>query len=50
MPVKFSETIVEALGVDVDRPAKFAGLEDLPRHVVDLPNDVDALKHLIDRD
>ncbi len=49
LPVKFSETIVEALGVDVDRPAKFAGLEDLPRHVVDLPNDVDALKHLIDR-
>ena len=49
LPVKFSATIVEALGHDVERPAKFAGLEDLPRHVVDLPNDVDALKHLIDR-
>ncbi|MFT3875670.1 MAG: threonine synthase [Propioniciclava sp.] len=47
LPVKFSATIVEALGHDVERPAKFAGLEDLPRHVTDLPADVDALKRLI---
>ena len=47
LPVKFSATIVEALGHDVERPAKFAGLEDLPRHVVALPNDVGALKRLI---
>lgn len=47
LPVKFSATIVEALGRDVPRPAKFADLEGKPRHVVDLPNDVDALKALI---
>ena len=47
LPVKFSATIVEALGHDVERPAQFAGLEDLPRHVVDLPDDADALKRLI---
>lgn len=47
LPVKFSATIVEALGADVPRPARFAGIEDLPRHVVDLPNDADALKRLI---
>jgi len=47
LPVKFSATIVEALGHDVPRPAKFAGLEDLPRHVVHLPNDATALKRLI---
>ncbi len=47
LPVKFSATIVEALGHDVERPAKFAGLEALPRRVTDLPNDVAALKLLI---
>ncbi len=47
LPVKFSETIVEALGHDVERPPQFAGLEALPRRVVDLPNDAGALKRLI---
>jgi threonine synthase len=49
LPVKFSATIVEALGHDIERPAAFAGLENLPRHVIDLPNDADALKALIVR-
>ncbi len=47
LPVKFAETIVEALGREPGRPAAFAGLEDLPRHVTDLPNDADALRALI---
>ncbi len=47
LPVKFAETIREALGRDVEVPAAFAGLEGLPRHVVDLPNDADALKLLV---
>ena len=47
LPVKFSATIVEALGHDVPRPERFAGLEDLPRRVLALPNDADALKRLI---
>jgi len=47
LPVKFSATIVEALGRDVERPAPFVGLEDLPRHVIDLPRDAEALKALV---
>ncbi len=47
LPVKFAATIVEAVGIEPDRPAAFAGIEDLPRHVIDLPNDVGALKALI---
>ena len=47
LPVKFSATIVEALGHDVPRPERFAGIEDLPRRVLALPNDADALKRLI---
>jgi len=47
LPVKFSATIVEAVGREPERPAAFAGLEDLPRRVIDLPADVDALKALI---
>jgi len=47
LPVKFAATIVEAIGREPDRPARFDGLESLPRHVIDLPNDADALKALI---
>jgi threonine synthase len=47
LPVKFAETIAEAVGREPDRPERFAGIELLPRQVVDLPNDVDALKALI---
>jgi len=48
LPVKFAETTREALGRDVETPARFAGLEDLPRYVVDLDNDASALKEFID--
>jgi len=44
LPVKFAETIVEAIGEAPEVPARFAGLADAPWHVVDLPNDVDVLK------
>ena len=47
LPVKFAETIVEAIGREPERPSRFDGIEALPRHVVDLPNDADALKALI---
>ena len=47
LPVKFAGTIVEAIGREPDRPTAFDGLEDLPRHVIDLPRDADALKQLI---
>ncbi|MGV8907637.1 MAG: threonine synthase [Propionicimonas sp.] len=47
LPVKFAATIVEAIGVEPDRPEIFVGIEDLPRHVIALPNDAEALKALI---
>ncbi len=49
LPVKFAATIVAAVGREPERPSRFAGIEDLPRHVIDLPNDVAALKDLIVR-
>ncbi len=33
LPIKFAETIVEALGQQPERPAGFEGIEDLPRRV-----------------
>ena len=47
LPVKFAATILQAIGVEPERPAAFAGIEALPRHVVDLPNNAQALKTLI---
>jgi threonine synthase len=47
LPVKFAETIVEAIGLEPERPSRFAGIEDLPRHVIELPNDAAAVKALI---
>ena len=47
LPVKFAETIEEAIGFAPELPAEFAELEGLPRRVVDIPNDVDAVKALI---
>ncbi len=39
LPVKFSETIVEALGREPDRPAKFKGIEELPKRFQVMPAD-----------
>ncbi len=47
LPIKFAETIVEALGREPDRPAKFVGIEDLPKRVQVMDADVDAIKTLI---
>ncbi len=47
LPVKFSETIVEALGREPERPPKFEGIENLPRHVIAIDNDVDKVKGII---
>ncbi|KQT10510.1 threonine synthase [Ramlibacter sp. Leaf400] len=40
LPVKFAATIVEALGREPERPARFEGIESLPRRVTVLPADV----------
>ena len=47
LPIKFAETIVEALGRQPERPAGFEGIEALPKRVVVVPADVDAIKTLI---
>ncbi|WP_131668693.1 threonine synthase [Psychrobacter pygoscelis] len=39
LPVKFAETIFEAVGpIDIERPEHTKGLEDLPQRVVELDN------------
>ena len=47
LPIKFAETIVEALGRQPDRPAKFDGIEALPRRVQVMPSDTSAVQRYI---
>jgi len=47
LPIKFAATIVEALGREPERPAKFAGIEALPKKVHVMAPDVQAIKDLI---
>ena len=47
LPIKFAETIIEATGREPDRPAKFIGIEALPKRVVTMPADVQAIKSFI---
>ena len=49
LPVKFAETIVEALGQAPQRPARFDGIEDLPKRVTVMNADLQALKDQIAR-
>ena len=50
LPIKFAETIVEALGREPQRPAKFDGLEALPKRVQVMDADVSAIQALIARE
>jgi threonine synthase len=47
LPIKFAETIREALGRDPARPAKFDGIEALPKRVQVMGADVVAVKRFI---
>jgi threonine synthase len=47
LPIKFAATLVEALGREPDRPARFDGIEDQPRRVQVLPADVARVKAFI---
>jgi len=47
LPIKFASTIVEALGREPDRPAKFDGIEKLPKRFQVMDADVQALKSYI---
>ncbi len=48
LPTKFAETIREAIGRLPDRPARFAGLEDLPQRFVRMPADVDTVRAFLE--
>ena len=47
LPIKFAATIEEALGRSPDRPARFEGIEALPKRVRLLPANVAAIKRYI---
>jgi threonine synthase len=47
LPIKFASTIVEALGREPERPARFEGIEQLPKRVTVLPADAAAVKEFI---
>lgn len=47
LPVKFAETIVEAIGQEPEVPQRFAHILDAERHVADLPNDAEVVKAFI---
>lgn len=47
LPIKFAQTIVEATGQEPSRPPKFEGIEALPKRVVSMAADVQAIKTFI---
>ncbi len=47
LPIKFASTLVEALGREPDRPAKFLGIETLPKRVKVMPMSAEAIKTYI---
>jgi len=47
LPIKFAATIEEALGHAPERPAKFEGIEALPKRVKVLPADAAVVKRYI---
>mgnify|MGYP003576167168 CR=1 FL=1 len=47
LPVKFSDTLVEALGRVPDRPAALAGIGQLPKRFESMPADAERVKRFI---
>lgn len=47
LPIKFAATIVEATGREPDRPAKFIGIEALPKRVISMAADARVIKTFI---
>ena len=47
LPIKFAATIVEALGREPDRPARFEGIEARPKRVTRMAADAQAVKAYI---
>ena len=48
LPAKFAETLVEAMGAEPPRPAGLAGIENLPKRVTVVDNDVSAIRDYLD--
>jgi len=48
LPVKFSQTIREALGRDPERPERLESLEKLPQRFAVIERDTDAVKRYIE--
>jgi len=49
LPIKFAATLVEALGHEPERPARFADIENLPKRVTMVEADAQAIKDYIAR-
>lgn len=49
LPVKFEETMVEALGQKPERPASLQGIENLPQRVAVMDVSVEAVKRFIEQ-
>ena len=47
LPAKFAQTIVEAIGIEPDRPQGLADIEQLPKRFTVMPASVDAVKAYI---
>ncbi|MBX3609820.1 MAG: threonine synthase [Hydrogenophaga sp.] len=47
LPIKFAETIVEALGREPSRPAAYEGIESLPKRVTVMAADAERVKAFI---
>ncbi len=47
LPVKFAQTVREAIGHEPEMPERFAGLLDAPRQVTEIANDPVAVKEFI---
>jgi threonine synthase len=47
LPIKFAATLVEALGLEPNRPAQFEGIEKLPKRVMVMKADVAQIKAYI---
>ena len=47
LPVKFSESIIEAIGQEPERPPGYENLENLPQRYVVMDADTDAVKAFI---
>ena len=49
LPIKFAATLVEALGLEPERPAAFIGIEALPKRLTRMAADAEMVKAYIQR-